>query len=501
MTGLVFYKNWGVARNYARRVGITGLPLFAATVAANTDLSVGILCGTACSAIALATFIKPRPYPSAGRQLYRTDRYILANLAPLTRVDAPHPAVMFTLSLDGFDDWAQRHDPAAVRRVISKTYDRLAHVLRQDTLLLHGADHRFYAGFLITNQPNANTMIAIARRLQRAIDPAYVIDDTPHYFSLSIGFATTDHPAILSAKDLMRAARVGLGAAQRAGNGAIRMFAHDMDETGQINDHPSSPMLAQALKQGDIVPHFQPQICAHSNQVIGVEALARWQQPDGTFVAPNVFLPVLESAGLMRQTTGHILNCALHARRVWADQGCHIATVSVNLSSEDLSDPRLVDQIRWHLRRHKPPATALRLEVVENVVIKNADDIISKNIHALGHLGCQIDLDDFGTGHASIPSLRHAGLNRLKIDRSFITHCDSDPKQKRLLSAMVAMAQELDLKIVAEGVETIGEQCEVIRQGADVIQGYAIARPMPGHDIPKWVEKYHSLVGHARGIG
>jgi len=97
--------------------------------------------------------------------------------------------------------------------------------------------------------------------------------------------------------------------------------------------------------------------------------------------------------------------------------------------------------------------------------------------------------------------LRHAGLNHLKIDRSFITHCDSDPKQKRLLSAMVAMAQELDLKIVAEGVETIGEQCEVIRQGADVIQGYAIARPMPGHDIPKWVEKYHSLVGHARGIG
>jgi sensor c-di-GMP phosphodiesterase-like protein len=87
----------------------------------------------------------------------------------------------------------------------------------------------------------------------------------------------------------MRAARVGLGAAQRAGNGAIRMFAHDMDETGQINDHPSSPMLAQALKKGDIVPHFQPQICAHSNQVIGVEALARWQQPDGTFVAPNVF--------------------------------------------------------------------------------------------------------------------------------------------------------------------------------------------------------------------
>jgi len=501
MTGLVFYKNWGVARNYARRVGITGLPLFAATVAANTDLSVGILCGTACSAIALATFIKPRPYPSAGRQLYRTDPYILANLGPLTRLDGPHPAVLFTLSLDGFDDWAQRHDPAAVRRVISKTYDRLAQVLRQDTLLLHGADHRFYAGFLIANQPNANTLIAIARRLQRAIDPVYVIDNKSHYFSMSIGFATTDHPDIASPKDLMRAARVGLGAAQRAGHAAIRMFAHDMNDADQITNHPTSPMLAKALKHGDIIPHFQPQICAYSNQVIGVEALAQWQQPDGTFVAPNVFLPVLESAGLMRQTTGQMLNCALHARRVWAEQGCHIATVSVNLSSQDLSDPRLVDQIRWHLRRHKHDASALRLEVVENVVIKNADDIISKNIHALGQMGCQIDLDDFGTGHASIPSLRHARLNRLKIDRSFITHCDSDPKQKRLLSAMVAMAQELDLKIVAEGVETIGEQCEVIRQGADVIQGYAIARPMPGHDIPGWVEKYHALVGRTRGIG
>jgi len=501
MTGLIFYKNWGVAGNYARRVGITGLPLFGATVAANTDLSVGILCGTACSAIALATFIKPRPYPSAGRQLYRTDAYILANLAPLTRLDAPHPAVLFTLSLDGFDDWAQRHDPAAARRVISKTYDRLAQVLRQDTLLLHEADHRFYAGFLIASQSNAKTLMAIAHRVQRAIDSAYVIDDTPHYFSLSVGFATTDHPAISSAKDLMRAARVAFTAANRVGHGAVRMFAQDMTDTKPVADHPTSPMLAKALQNGEIIPYFQPQICAHSNQVIGVEALARWQQSDGTVVAPNVFLPVLESAGLMRQTTGQILNYALHARRVWAEQGCHIATVSVNLSTEDLSDPRLVDQIRWHLRRHKHPASALRLKVVENVVIKNADDIISKNIHALGQLGCQIDLDDFGTGHASIPSLRHARLNRLKIDRSFITHCDSDPKQKRLLSAMVAMAQELDLKIVAEGVETIGEQCEVIRQGADVIQGYAIARPMPGHDIPKWVEKYHALLGRARGIG
>lgn len=501
MTGLVFYKNWGVARNYARRIGITGLPLFTATVAANTDLSTAILCGSACSAIALATFIKPRPYPSAGRQLYRTDQYIIANLASLTRLDAPHSAVLFTMSLDEFDDWAQRHDPAMVRRVISKTYDRLAQVLRQDTLLLHADDHRFYAGFLIANQPNANTLIAIARRLQRAIDAAYFIGDTPHYFSLSVGFATTDHPAISSPKDMMRAGRVALATANRVGHGAVRMFANDMTEAKPVAAHPTSPMLAQALQNGDIIPYFQPQICAHSNQVIGVEALARWQQPDGSFVAPNDFLPVLESAGLMRQATSQILNCALHARRIWAERGCHIATVSVNLSTDDLSDPRLADQIGWHLRRHKLQASVLRLEVVENVIIKNTDDIISKNIHALVAMGCQIDLDDFGTGHASIPSLRHAGLRRLKIDRSFVTHCDTDPKQKRLLSAIVAMAQELDLKIVAEGVETIGEQCEVIRQGADVIQGYVIARPMPGHEIPKWVEKYHSLAGHAREIG
>ena len=142
-----------------------------------------------------------------------------------------------------------------------------------------------------------HTLIAIAHRLQRAIDPAYVIDDTPHYFSLSVGFATTDHPAISSAKDLMRAARVAFTAANRVGHGAVRMFAQDMTDTKPVADHSTSPMLAKALQNGEIIPYFQPQICAHSNQVIGVEALARWPQPDGTFVHRTYFCPFWNRQG------------------------------------------------------------------------------------------------------------------------------------------------------------------------------------------------------------
>jgi EAL domain-containing protein (putative c-di-GMP-specific phosphodiesterase class I) len=142
------------------------------------------------------------------------------------------------------------------------------------------------------------------------------------------------------------------------------------------------------------------------------------------------------------------------------------------------------------LDNFKVPANILCLEIVENVIAQDANDVCVSNIKCLSEMGCLIDLDDFGTGHASITSIRHFKVDRIKIDRSFVTKCDHDPAQSRLANAMIQMAQQLDLKVVAEGVETIAEQCHMVDLGVDALQGYSIAHPLAPEKVVAWMEGY-----------
>ena len=192
----------------------------------------------------------------------------------------------------------------------------------------------------------------------------------------------------------------------------------------------------------------------------------------------------------MTALTDHMISQSLCALKTWNNAGLAVETVSVNLSVDDLNDPNLAKRIKWHLVNAGIDPKHLILEVVENVIVSSPDTIIAKNILSLAKIGCSIDLDDFGTGNASIPSLRHLTLHRIKIDRSFLTNCDQDERQQRLLAAMIAMAHQMDLQVVAEGIETIAEQVEAVRQGVDAIQGFAIAKAMPAQSVPTWIKNY-----------
>jgi EAL domain-containing protein (putative c-di-GMP-specific phosphodiesterase class I) len=232
-----------------------------------------------------------------------------------------------------------------------------------------------------------------------------------------------------------------------------------------------------------------------------VEALARWIHPERGIVPPVQFLRVLEDSGRMERLSEVILQHALTALRSWDQAGLDVPRVSVNFADAELRDPRLVQRIQWELDRFGLGAQRLGIEVLETVIAGSPDGIVARNIIDLGRIGCQIDLDDFGTGHASITSLRRFTVHRLKIDRSFVTRVDRDEDQQRMLAAVLGMADRLGLETLAEGVESVGEHALLAQLGCDHVQGFGIARPMPADQLVDWARDHANRIAEAQRLG
>ena len=164
--------------------------------------------------------------------------------------------------------------------------------------------------------------------------------------------------------------------------------------------------------------------------------------------------------------------------------------VGVHFASEELSDPKLGDRIRFELDRHNLDPKRLTIEVLETVISKSATDAITQNLTRLAEFGCSIDLDDFGTGHASIANIRRFAVSRIKIDRSFISGVDQDRQQQQLVAAILEMAERLNVDTLAEGVETMGEHNLLAQLGCNHVQGFSVAKPMSFEATQNWLTEY-----------
>jgi EAL domain-containing protein (putative c-di-GMP-specific phosphodiesterase class I)/GGDEF domain-containing protein len=259
------------------------------------------------------------------------------------------------------------------------------------------------------------------------------------------------------------------------------------DDLGRLKLHPydiglTAPRLvatvSDAIDANQIEAWFQPQLCCHSGAITGFEALARWNHPTRGILAPGLFMPQMTEAdhtGL----TQTMLTQSLDAIKAWDASGFSVPTVSVNISNNELSARGFADCLLWELDRHEIRPQRVVIEVLESVgpVTSNAD--VRINLRKLSKAGCHIDLDDFGTGYASLDAIRQFGINRIKLDRSFVTGCDIDQAQQRMILAILALAERLGIAALAEGVETREEHAFLAQMGCDEVQGYAIARPMP----------------------
>lgn len=286
---------------------------------------------------------------------------------------------------------------------------------------------------------------------------------------------------------LLEAAEIAADDASRNGPGAIRGFSPDLQQS-RADRSQLRAEVENALDAGQIVAFFQPQVEARTGRVAGFEALARWNHPTRGLVPPAEFLPVIEQAGLSERLGETMLFQALTALSGWDAAGLRVPCVGVNFSTDQLRNPRLADTLKWELDRFDLTPDRLSVEILETVVAETENDVIIHTLAALSRLGCGIDLDDFGTGNASIANIRRFTVRRIKIDRSFVTHADTDPDQQRMVAAILSLAEQLGLQTVAEGVERPGEQTVLADLGCHVLQGFGIARPMPYEDTLPWLE-------------
>lgn len=325
---------------------------------------------------------------------------------------------------------------------------------------------------------------AMAARLVRAIrapfDVAGAVTETGCVAGLALA-APGEGDADRLSEDAGLAARAAREAGEECALFAPAIRAR-FDEGIRLRDE-----LALALDQGRIEPWFQPQVRAADGFLTGVEALARWRHPERGVLAPAAFFPVAEEFGLMDRIDETILERALDALTLWRGAGLTAPKVGVNLAASRLADGFLVDRIKWALERRDLEPADLAVEVLESVLIDGRGDAMAEAIDKLSRFGVGVDIDDFGTGHASIAALKRVKADRIKIDRSFVSGIDSDERQERCARAMIEMAKGLGVRSLAEGVETPSERVMLAALGCDEVQGYGIARPMPAEDLGAWL--------------
>ncbi|MBD3677197.1 MAG: EAL domain-containing protein [Rhodobacteraceae bacterium] len=393
------------------------------------------------------------------------------------------------LQIEEFDKLQRDYGDEAAERLLSVAADRIAGALRKTELIARLKGPRF----AIVPDPVAwldlETLIQMATRLQKVLAEPVSLDGGRVFLTASVGFCTQARAPDASGNVLLDAAEAALAEARANGAGSIRAFGADTKPSRRRKTTPAAQLVA-ALEQGEIRPWFQPQLDTDTGQVSGFEALARWQRADGTMTPPDEFLPALAQAGLADRLGEVILYHSLQALRSWDRSRHPVPRIGVNFAAPELTNPKLPDKVRWDLDRFDIAPDRLAIEIHESVLAQSTEDSITRTILSLAEMGCYMDLDDFGTGNASIAHIRRFRVNRIKIDMSFIRNVDTDRAQQQILSGILSLAERMELDTLAEGVETVGEHAMLAQMGCGHVQGFAIARPMPFEETGGWLEAH-----------
>ncbi|SFI80516.1 diguanylate cyclase (GGDEF) domain-containing protein [Phyllobacterium sp. CL33Tsu] len=281
-----------------------------------------------------------------------------------------------------------------------------------------------------------------------------------------------------NASGLLAESDIALYRAKKLGRNRVEFFAPHL-KSELSRDRRIAEHVKRGLERGEFVPFYQIQIDAESREIVGIEALARWRHPKRGVLGPEAFLKVTNTLGLMADLDAAMLRAVLRDRQVWQESGIAVPRIAVNTSAARLSDPLLINQ----LRLLQIPHNAISFELLETIFLDELEDEVLLNISLLKQMEIDIEVDDFGSGHASIIGLLKLKPKRLKIDGRLVMPITISPEQRSLVGSIVGIARALGIGVIAEGVET-NEHAKLLRRlGCDTLQGYAIAYPEPAADL------------------
>ena len=307
------------------------------------------------------------------------------------------------------------------------------------------------------------------------------IFDHEIYISTSVGVAMIPRDG-KSSEELMRRADLALYSAKRRGPGLVHFFQPAMDAS--VKDRTETAQaLHQAIVNKEFETHFQPQFDVKTGEVYGFESLIRWKHPERGFIPPDQFIPVAENTSLIGKIGSWILYDSCSRGRAWLDEGRGEREISVNISVVQLLHADFAKEVKTILRETGFPPYLLCLELTESLFIGKSIGKAQAVLENLKSLGISLALDDFGTGYSSLSYLEKLPFDKIKIDRSFVNGIETDFNKRNLLKGMISLAHSLGRIIIAEGAETSGEVRLLSELGADIVQGYALSRPLPADQI------------------
>ncbi len=326
-----------------------------------------------------------------------------------------------------------------------------------------------------------------AKRLMTAFAEPIHVASRDFHISGSIGYVqpqtAKDDPA-----EIIANAGIALQVAKNAGGHRISSYSLEMREAAKTLQQLQID-LRDAIDSGELEPWFQPQIDLRDGRLCGAEVLARWRHPKRGLLTPDKFLPAAEQAGLMIDMDHAIWRAATDRANAWQKSGIWKPRISLNAAPETISDPHLVEKFLLQLQRTELDVSQVMIEVLETTLINGSDDLAAINIDTLAECGISLELDDFGTGYASLSQLSKLPLTGIKLDRSLIAPLP-DPGADSIVRAIIALAGELGLHVLAEGVEDATQAQHLHDRGCALAQGYGFGRPMSADDFETWLRAH-----------
>ncbi len=364
---------------------------------------------------------------------------------------------------------------------------KLTSCIGQNDVLARLESNKF--AIIQTNIKSVDEVRDLGEKIINNLGKSVLINNTEIFSSVSIGISI--YPSDRTEVDrLLSNADMAMDRAKKSQN-KYQFYSSELNKNLQERLILEKD-LHNAIKNGEMLLHYQPQTCLYTGKIIGVEALLRWHSPTHGFVSPAKFIPIAEETGLIISIGEWVLRKACAQNRSWQLAGLPSIKMAVNISSRQFKEQNLVDITERILRETDLEAKYLELEITESLIIENIQQAIN-TMNQLHEMGITLSLDDFGTGYSSLNYLKRLPIDILKIDRSFVRELTIGSDDAAIVKAIISLAHNLQLRVIAEGVETQAQLEYLQKHGCDEIQGYYISRPIPAEALAKLLNEEKAL--------
>jgi diguanylate cyclase (GGDEF)-like protein/PAS domain S-box-containing protein len=417
------------------------------------------------------------------------NRGLLSKLIPriFARIKRQHMyAALLFIDLDGFkkvnDIYGHQAGDALLKEISSRMYA----LLREDDLIARIGGDEFVV--LISDLVYRDDVIPLIKRILECISTPYRYESSELMVSASIGVSFYPQQCEVDTDSLLRQADQAMYEAKMRGKNQYAYF-EEISDLNETDTHINAENIGNGFHNGEFTLHYQPKVNMYSGEILGAEALIRWNHPFSGLLYPDQFLPLIENRPLLLELDKWVLHHALAQLSTW-NYGGFFTTLSINISAYTFKKSSFIDIIDEGLSTYpsvKPQQ--IEIEILETSALHDINEI-QRVITALHQKGISIALDDFGTGYSTLSYLKQLEVNYLKLDKSFVLEMKSDPSNLRILEATLGLADAFNAKVIAEGVESDEHAKLLIQFGCDLGQGFGIARPMPSEQFLLWKSQW-----------